>query len=59
MTFLVAARLIAKQRKSMEGPTVLRVARMLDVATGEMLDNGVLVVRSGRIEASTLSTGGT
>lgn len=35
----------------MDGPTVLRAARMLDVVTGQMIDNPVVVVENGRISA--------
>lgn len=34
-----------------DSPIVVRAARMLDVRTGEMLENPVIVVRSGRVAA--------
>lgn len=46
---------------SMDGPTVVRAARMLDVTTGEMRSNVVVVVENGRITAvnpSSVPSGG-
>ncbi len=48
---LAPAALSAQEMMEHEGPTVLRAARMLDVETGEMLENAVLVIEDGRIAA--------
>ena len=41
----------AQQTDMTDGPTVIRAARMLDVETGEMHQNAVIVVEGGRITA--------
>jgi imidazolonepropionase-like amidohydrolase len=48
---LVATALTAQEPMAMEGPMILRAARMLDVASGQMVQNPTLVVRGGRITA--------
>ena len=48
---LVAAPLSAQSGDADAGPTVLRAARMLDVVSGEMLKNVVVVVEDGLVSA--------
>ena len=52
VTCLVFAAPLSAQSPDLEaGPTVLRAARMLDVVSGEMLENVVIVVEDGLVSA--------
>lgn len=48
---LVLAVPVSAQSSDMEGPTIIRAARMLDVASGQMLEDVVIVVEDGVISA--------
>ncbi len=48
---LVLAVPVSAQSRDMEGPTIIRAARMLDVASGQMLEDVVIVVEGGVISA--------
>ncbi len=51
LLFLFASALAAQEMCTTDGPTVVRAARMLDVESGAMVPNPVLVVEDGRITA--------
>ena len=48
---LLAAAPAASAQMGMDGPTVLRAARMFDATTGRIVQGAVLVVENGRITA--------